>query len=63
MFKQYFKNGVISHEGNKEKGEFKGVAKVFYETGELQVELNYDSNSMKIFDKNGDLVTEKILEK
>ena len=44
-FKQYFKDGVISHEGYKEKGELKGIAKVFWETGELQVELNYDSNS------------------
>ena len=61
-FKQYFKDGIVSHEGYKEKGELKGIAKTFWETGELQVELNFDSNTMKTFLKNGDLHTEKILE-
>tara|TARA_B100001057_G_C22811894_1_gene935756 strand:- start:923 stop:1675 length:753 start_codon:yes stop_codon:yes gene_type:complete len=58
-FIQYFESGIKKIVGEKVNGEFKGILKVFWDTGELQMEIDHDKNLMRTYTKDGLLHSER----
>lgn len=58
-YKEYYDNGQIAKTSQKKNGKLFGTHKTFYKSnGELMIEINKEINSMRMWNKNGNLIYE-----